>query len=217
MAKLVWDKSGEHRYEAGVDQVILFTMGANNAYNNGVAWNGVTNVTKTPSGGDANDFYADNIKYLTLRGAESIGGSIAAYDYPDEWEECDGSAEIADGVYIGQQTRKVFAIAYRTMKGNDTLATDYGYKWNIIYNATSSPSERAFDTINESPEPLSMSWEFSATAVPVTGHKPSATLEIDSTKVSADKMKLVEEKLLGTDSAESTLPSIDEFISMLSA
>ena len=210
MTKLVWDKIGEHIYETGVDRGVLYPQ-ANGKYPNGVAWNGLTGVTESPSGADATDMYADNQKYLSLRAAETFGATIEAYTYPDEFAECDGSAALADGVKIGQQTRKTFGFSYRTLIGNDTEGTDKGYIIHLVYGATASPSSKTRSSVNESPEAVTFSWEISTTPVNVTGFKPTATIEIDSTKISAKALKAIEAKLYGDEiSGTPQLPLPDE-------
>lgn len=206
MPRLEWDKIGEHIYETGVDHGVLYPIQADNTYSKGVAWNGLTGVTQSPSGADETKIFADNIKYLSLRAAEDFGATITAYTYPDEWAACDGSAEVATGVVIGQQTRKTFGFSYRTLVGNDTNGTDYGYKIHLIYGATASPSERAYNTVNESPEAIEFSWEMSTVAVDVPGFKPAAHLEVDSTKADAAALKALEDILYGTENAEARLP-----------
>lgn len=216
MAKLVWDQNGERLYETGVKNVILYKWDSTkSAYGEGVAWNGVTAVTESPSGADATSYYADDQKYLELRGAEDFGFTIEAYMYPDEWMECDGSASPVDGLTIGQQTRVRFGLCYRTVIGNDTDGDNHGYKLHLIYNSTASPSEKAYQTINDSPEPNSMSWEASSTPVNVTGYKSTSVITIDSTKVNADKLAALEEILLGSESVAAKLPSPDEVIATL--
>lgn len=210
MTKLVWDKIGEHIYETGVDRGVLYPQ-ANGKYPNGVAWNGLTGVTESPSGADATDMYADNQKYLSLRAAETFGATIEAYTYPDEFAECDGSAALADGVKIGQQTRKTFGFSYRTLIGNDTEGTDKGYIIHLVYGATASPSSKTRSSVNESPEAVTFSWEISTTPVNVTGFKPTATIEIDSTKISAKALKAIEAKLYGDETnGAPQLPLPDE-------
>lgn len=199
MSKLIWDKVGERLYETGVDHGVLFPMGKTGAYEKGVAWSGLTAINESPSGGEANPFYADNIKYLNIMSAEDYGFSIEAYTYPDEWAACDGSAEIAPGVIAGQQNRRVFGLAYRTLIGNDTEGQDHGYKLHLVYGAQASPSGRDHGTVNESPEPTAMSWDATTTPIEVPGFKPTAHLVIDSTKTSAEKMKTLEEILYGKD------------------
>lgn len=196
--KLVWDNSGERYYETGVDRGVLYPM-ASGAYTAGVAWNGLTAVTESPSGAEPTAIYADNIKYLSLMSAEEFGATIEAYTYPDEFAECDGSAEIAGGVKIGQQTRKTFGLCYRTIKGNDTDGNDHGYLLHIIYGAQASPSEKAYATVNDSPEAITFSWELTTTPVSVNGFKPTACLTIDSTKADAEKLAALEVILYGKD------------------
>jgi len=205
LSPIEWDKSGEKLYETGVDHCVLYPYNtvANPAYYGpGVAWNGITNVSENPSGAEANPFYADNIKYANLLSAEEFGASIGAYMYPDEWKECDGSKEIAPGVFAGQQTRKTFGLSYRTVLGNDTQNNNYGYKLHLIYGATASPSEQTYNTINDSPELIEFSWELNTTPVNVSGAKPTACLVIDSTKVTAGKLKNLEEILYGITANE---------------
>lgn len=220
MAKLVWDTVGERYYETGVKNVVLYPQ-VNGAYPEGVAWNGITNVTQTPTGADSNPIYADDIKYLDIRSVEEEEGSITAYTYPDEWAACDGSAALTEGVYIHQQPRQAFGLCYRTVLGNDTEYENYGYKLHLIYGATASPSEKSHDTINDSPEAVEMSWDFTTVPVAVTGHKNTSSIEIDSTKVDATKLAALEAILYGTDGSGSTgttarLPLPDEVLSTLS-
>ena len=214
MSKLVWDNIGERTYETGVSKGVLFVNNAG-AYGTGVAWNGLTAVTESPSGAEANPFYADDIKYLNIMSAEEFGGTIEAYMYPDEFAVCDGSAALADGVYIGQQPRKSFGFAYRTVLGNDTDGNEYGYKIHLVYGAQASVSEKAYASINESPEPATFSWEFTTTPVSVTGHKPTSTVVIDSTKVDAGKLAEFEAILYGSDDVEPRLPLPDEVATLL--
>ena len=209
MPKLTWDASGERLYETGVKQGVLYVMD-NNVYGNGVAWNGLTAITESPSGAESTPLYADDIKYLDLRSTEEFGATIEAYTYPDEFAACDGSANLADGVSIGQQARKMFGLCYRTTVGNDTDGTDHGYKLHLIYGATASPSEKAYETINDSPEAITFSWEITTTPVSVTGFKPTASITIDSTKADPTCLAALEEKLYGGTSTESTLPLPDE-------
>ncbi len=204
MAKLVWDQVGEHLYETGVDRAVLYKFDkTQNAYGKGVAWNGLTGVTESPSGAEANAFYADNIKYLNIFSAEQFGATITAYTYPDEFESCNGYAEITDGVVIGQQKRDTFAFAYRTLIGSDTEGNDKGYKIKLVYGCTASPSEQAHSTVNDSPSPVEMSWTISTTPIQVAGFKPTATIDIDSTKFTTEeakaKLKAFENYLYGTD------------------
>lgn len=209
MPKLTWDASGERLYETGVKQGVLYVMGSN-GYGNGVAWNGLTAITESPSGAESTPLYADDIKYLDLRSTEEFGATIEAYTYPDEFAACDGSASLADGVSIGQQARKMFGLCYRTTVGNDTDGTDHGYKLHLIYGATASPSEKAYETINDSPEAITFSWEITTTPVSVTGFKPTASITIDSTKADPTCLAALEEKLYGGASTEPTLPLPDE-------
>ena len=209
MSKLIWDASGERLYETGVKQGVLYVMNSN-SYGNGVAWNGLTAITESPSGAESTPLYADDIKYLDLRSTEEFGATIEAYTYPDEFAACDGSASLADGVSIGQQARKMFGLCYRTTVGNDTDGTDHGYKLHLIYGATASPSEKAYETINDSPEAITFSWEITTTPVSVTGFKPTASITIDSTKADPTCLAALEEKLYGGETTEPTLPLPDE-------
>lgn len=215
MSKLVWDQTGERLYETGVKNGVLYPQ-VSGTYPLGVAWNGLTAVTESPSGAEATPLYADDIKYLNLMSNEELGGTIEAYMYPDEFAECDGSAELGDGVFIGQQTRKAFGLCYRTVLGNDTENNDYGYKLHIIYGALASPSEKAYATINDTPEPITMSWEFTTTPVEVTGHKPTASITIDSTKADKVKLAALEAILYGSESEEPRLPLPDEIKTLMS-
>lgn len=210
MSKLVWDQTGERLYETGVRQGVLYLQASGGTYPKGVAWNGLTNITETPSGAEATALYADDIKYLNLISAEELGGTIEAYTYPDEFAECDGSASLTTGVYIGQQDRKSFGLCYRTTLGNDVESNAYGYKLHLIYGALASPSEKAYGTINDSPEAITFSWEFNTTPVNVTGHKPTASITIDSTKVDAEKLAALEKILYGDTDVEPRLPLPDE-------
>ena len=212
--KITWDKSGERYYETGAKRGVLYVMDKG-AYGNGVAWNGLTAVTESPSGAEASPMYADDIKYLNLYSAEEFAATVEAYTYPDEFAECDGSAEIAPGVTIGQQKRKTFGMCYTTVLGNDTDGNDYGYKIHIIYGANAAPSEKAYATINDSPEAITFSWELSTTPVEVAGHKPTASLTIDSTKTTPEKMKAIEDILYGTESQEPRLPLPSEIAEVL--
>ena len=217
MAKLVWDATGERKYETGVRNGVLYVMGEGGTYPKGVAWNGLTAVTESPSGAEATALYADDTKYLNLISAEEFGATIEAYTYPDEFAECDGSATLAAGVTIGQQPRKTFGMSYRTVYGNDVNNESYGYKLHLIYGAVAAPSEKAYATINDSPEAITFSWEVKTTPVNVTGHKPTASLTIDSTKVDKAKLTKIEEILYGKDEAEARLPLPDEIIQILQA
>lgn len=217
MAKLVWDKTGERLYETGVKQGVLYVQDENGAYPKGVAWNGLTNVTESPSGAEATPLYADDIKYLNLMSTEEFGGTIEAYTYPDEFAECDGSAALTTGVYIGQQARKSFGFCYRTTLGNDVDNNGHGYKLHLVYGALASPSEKAYATINDSPEAITFSWEFSTTPVNVTGFKPTASIVIDSTKVDPTKLAELEKILYGDGDAEARLPLPDEVATTMKA
>ena len=215
MAKIVWDQTGERLYETGVKQGVLYVQDATGAYPKGVAWNGLTAVTESPSGAEATALYADDIKYLNLLSAEEFGATIEAYTYPVEFEACDGSASLAEGVVIGQQKRSTFGLSYRTTLGNDVAGNDYGYKLHLIYGALAAPSEKAYATINDSPEAITFSWEVTTTPVSVTGHKPTACLTIDSTKVAAEKLAAIEAILYGSDSEEARLPLPDEIVTLV--
>ena len=217
MAKLVWDATGERKYETGVRNGVLYVMAEGGTYPKGVAWNGLTAVTESPSGAEATALYADDTKYLNLISAEEFGATIEAYTYPDEFAECDGSATLAAGVTIGQQPRKTFGMSYRTVYGNDVDNERYGYKLHLIYGAVAAPSEKAYATINDSPEAITFSWEIKTTPVNVTGHKPTALLTIDSTKVDKAKLTKIEEILYGTEELEARLPLPDEIIQILQA
>ena len=210
MSKLVWDKTGERLYETGVKQGVLYPQAAGGTYPKGVAWNGLTNITESPSGAEATALYADDIKYLNLVSAEEFGGTIEAYTYPDEFAECDGSAALTEGVFIGQQDRKTFGLCYRTTLGNDVDSNGHGYKLHLIYGAIAAPSEKAYNTINDSPEAITFSWEFSTTPVNVNGFKPTASITIDSTKVDAEKLTALEKILYGDTEVEPRLPLPDE-------
>lgn len=214
MSKLVWDANGERFYETGIKMGVLYVQSAG-AYPKGVVWNGLTAVTESPSGAEATPLYADDTKYLNLMSNEDFGATIEAYTYPDEFAECDGSASLATGVYIGQQSRKSFGMCYRTTLGNDSELTDYGYKLHLIYGALAAPSEKAYSTINDSPEAITFSWEINTTPVNVTGHKPTSCVTIDSTKVDADKLKALEDILYGTESEEARLPLPDEIAQIM--
>ena len=217
MAKLVWDKTGDRLYETGVDRGVLYPISAEGTYPKGVAWKGLTAVSESPSGAEANPFYADNIKYLNLMSAEDFGGTIEAYTYPTEFGECNGEVSLAKGAYIAQQTRKTFGLSYRTIIGNDIVGNEYGYKLHLVYGALAAPSEKANNTINESPEPMTMSWEFSTTPVNVTGFKPTAHLFINSTEIDADKLTALEAILYGDAATEARLPLPDEVASIVGA
>lgn len=221
--KLVWDKTSERLYETGVRNGVLYNHDAENLFTKGVAWNGLTSVTESPSGAESNPVYADDIKYLNLVSAEEFGATIEAYTYPEEFGVCDGSAEIAPGVYAGQQKREMFGLSYRTVLGNDVDGDDYGYKIHLIYNAMAAPSEKAYATVNDSPEAITFSWEVTTTPVEVPGYKPTASLTFDSTKVEADKLAALEEILYGKDAVgeepavPARLPLPAEVIALMSA
>lgn len=217
MARLIWDKTGERFYETGVKMGVLYPQ-VDGAYPKGIAWNGLTSVTESPSGAESNPQYADDIKYLDLYSAEEFGATINAFTYPEEFANCDGSAEVVKGAMIGQQNRQPFGLCYRTTFGNDTNGNENGYKIHIIYGAKASPSEKAYNTINDSPEPIEFSWEVTTTPVTVTGFKPTANMVIDSTKVEKAKLTALEDVLYGKDgsgSAEPRLPMPDEIIQLL--
>lgn len=207
MSKLVWDQAGEKLYESGVRNGVLYVQDNTGTYPKGVVWNGLTSVNETPSGAESNPSFADDIKYLNLQSAEDFGVTIEAYTYPDEFAICDGSAEVADGVMIGQQSRKSFGFCYRTTIGNDVNGVDHGYKLHLVYGCLASPSERSYQTINDSPEAITFSWEVKTTPVPVTGFKPTACLTVNSTKTPVDKMKKLEEILYGKDAGEGGTPT----------
>lgn len=215
MSKLVWDKTGDRTYETGVRNGVLYPQSTGGTYPKGVAWNGLTAVTESPSGAEATALYADDIKYLNLYSTEEFGATIEAYTYPDEFAECDGSASIATGVTIGQQKRKAFGLCYRTVLGNDVDGEDYGYKIHIIYGAMAAPSEKAYNTINDSPEAITFSWEISTTPVSVSGFKPTASVTIDSTKVESTKLKSLEDILYGTETEEARLPLPNEIAELI--
>ena len=215
MAKLVFDAVGSRFFETGVKNGVLFVQGEDGEYENGVVWNGLTAVTESPSGAEATPLYADDMKYVVLYSTEEFGATIEAYTYPEEFEQCDGSAQLGTGVTIGQQQRKSFGLVYKTVIGNDIQGQELGYKIHIIYGAKAAPSEKAFATINDSPEAVTFSWEVSTVPVPVEGHRPTSTVVIDSTKVNAEKLATLEGKLFGTESEESTLPLPDEIAAML--
>ena len=212
MAKLVWDQTGERLYETGVDRGVLYPIQTGGQYTKGVAWNGLTAVTESPSGAEQTALYADNIKYLSLTSTEEFGATIEAYTYPEEFAECDGSASLATGVTIGQQARKTFGLCYRTVLGNDVDGNDHGYKLHLIYGATASPSEKGYSTVNDSPEAITFSWEVTTTPVNVTGFKPTASITIDSTKADPTCLAELEKALYGSDEPSSgpKLPLPDE-------
>lgn len=216
MSKLVWDVVGERNYETGVSKGVLYPM-VSGAYPKGVAWSGLTTVTETASGAEATPLYADNIKYLNLMSVEELGGTIEAYTAPDEFGACDGTAEITPGVTVGQQPRQTFGLAYQTILGNDTENNKHGYKIHLVYGALASPTERSYATVNDSPEAMTMSWEFSTTPVSVTGFEPTSLVVIDSTKVDAEKLAAFEAIIYGSDNVEARLPLPDEVATLLGA
>ena len=217
MAKLTWDNTGERIFETGVKQGVLYPIQSDGKYTKGVAWNGLTAVTESPSGAEATPLYADDIKYLNLLSNEEFGATIEAYTYPDEFAECDGSAELATGVMIGQQKRKVFGLCYRTTIGNDVDGNDHGYKLHLIYGCLAAPSEKAYSTINDSPEAITFSWEVTTTPVNVEGFKPTSQITIDSTKADPTKLAALEAVLYGAEAAEAKLPLPDEVATLMSA
>ena len=210
MPRLEWDKVGEKLYETGVDQGVLYVQDETGAYPEGVAWNGLRSVSESPSGAEPSPLYADNIKYLNLLSTEEFAATIGAYYSPEEFDACDGTATLAKGVTIGQQKRKTFGLCYRTKIGNDVDGDDHGYKIKIIYGALAKPSQKEHQTINNDPSAIELSWEVSTTPVKVTGMKPTATLEIDSTKIDAEKLKALEDVLYGTGENKARLPLPDE-------
>jgi len=230
MSKLTWDKVGERNFETGVEQGVLYlqekiTAENTKEYPKGAAWNGFTAFTESPSGAEATPVYADNQQYLNLRSAEIFGGTLEAYTYPDEFAECDGSAQVAEGVYIGQQKRRTFGLCYKTLIGNDTDGIDLGYKLHLVYGCSAAPSEKAFATVNDTPEAITLSWELSTTPVKVPGFKPSATLVINSTTCDPAKLAQLEAILYGTDAStdpvvaakDAYLPLPSEVIALVGA
>lgn len=215
--RLTWDNTGERFYETGVKQGVLYVQDANGAYPQGVAWNGLTAVTESPSGAEATALYADDIKYLNLISNEEFGATIEAYTYPDEFAACDGSASLAEGVSIGQQKRSAFGLCYKTAIGNDVDGADHGYKLHIIYGALAAPSEKAYASINDSPEAITFSWEVTTTPVAVEGFKPTACITIDSTKAAEAKLKALEDALYGSDQKEAYLPLPEEIKTIMAA
>lgn len=218
MAKLTWDNIGERYFETGVDHAVLYPVSEGGKYGTGVAWSGITQVTESPSGAEATPFYADNIKYLNLMANEDFGFSISAYTYPDEFAECDGSSNLVEGITVHQQKRKQFGFSYRTRVGNDVTGDSYGYKLHLVYGCLASPSEKTRSTVNESPEATEFSWEVSTTPVEVEGMRPTAHIEIDSTKVDSEILKAIENKLYGDDtSGTPTLPTPSELKALVSS
>lgn len=213
--RLTWDDAGKRFYETGVKQGVLYPQDDNGAYPKGVAWNGLTAVTESPEGAEPTPLYADDIKYLNLLSTEEFKATVEAYTYPDEFTECDGSGSLVEGVTIGQQDRKTFGLSYRTSLGNDVKGNEYGYKLHIVYGCLAAPSEKAYATVNDSPEAITFSWEVSTTPVNVTGFKPTASLVLDSVKLGAAKMKAIEDVLYGSSAAEARLPLPDEIKSII--
>ena len=206
MSKIVWDETGKRLYETGVKNGVLYLLSGSGAYDTGVAWNGLTSVTESPSGAEATDLYADDTKYLSLMSAETFGATVEAYTYPDEFAECDGTAKIATGVTIGQQARKTFGLCYRTAIGNDVDGADHGYKLHFIYGCKATPSDKGYSSINDSPEAITFSWTINTTPVTVEGFKPTASLVVDSTKVASEKLAALEAIIYGSESTEARLP-----------
>lgn len=217
MSKLTWDDTGKRLYETGIDRGVLYPIQEGGKYTKGVAWNGLISVTESPSGAESTPIYADNIKYLNLQSAEEFGATIEAYTYPDEFAECDGSTTLVAGVTAGQQNRKIFGLCYRTIVGNDVDANNHGYKLHIIYGCLASPSEKAYSTVNDSPEAITFSWEVSTTPVNVTNHKPTACIIIDSTKADETKLTELEKILYGDEMTEARLPLPDEIVTLMTA
>lgn len=217
MTEITWDGVGERLYEAGIDHGVLYLRNDTGAYDRGYAWNGLTSVSESPSGAESNKQYADNIVYVNLVSTEEFSATIEAFTYPDEFAECDGSKEIAPGVFIGQQRRSTFGLAYRTLIGNDLKSTDLGYKLHLVYGGEAAPTEKAYSTVNDSPEAATFSWEVSTTPVAVPGHKPTATLVIDSTKVNSADLEALEAILYGSESDEPSLPLPAEVLALINA
>ena len=220
MAKLKWDQTGEKFYETGVKNGVLYLLNESGQYNTGVAWNGLTAVTESPSGAEATKLYADDTNYVSLYSAEVFGATVEAYTYPPEFEACDGTSQLTKGVTIGQQDRSTFGMCYRTTIGNDVAGNDYGYKLHLIYGAKASPSEKAYNTINDSPEAITFSWELTTTPVTVNGFKPTASITIDSTKADPTKLAALEDILYGKDGepgSEARLPLPDEIKTLMTA
>lgn len=215
MARLIWDEVGQRFFETGVKNGVLYVQDNDGSYKNGVVWNGLTAVTESPSGAEETPLYADDVKYLTLRSAEEFGATVEAYTYPEEFEQCDGSAAIAAGVIIGQQARRAFGLCYRTSVGNDIQGQNFSYKLHLIYGCTVAPSEKSYSTINDNPEAITFSWELSTVPVPVDGFSPTASLVIDASKVDEGKMQLLEDALFGDESNEAKLLLPNEIMEML--
>ena len=217
MPKLTWDNTGERIFETGIKQGVLYPIQSDGKYSKGVAWNGLTAVTESPSGAEATALYADDIKYLNLLSNEEFGATIEAYTYPDEFAECDGSAELATGVMIGQQKRKIFGLCYRTTIGNDVEGNDYGYKLHLVYGCLAAPSEKGYSTINDNPDAITFSWEVTTTPVNVEGFKPTSQITIDSTKADPTKLAALEAVLYGGEATEAKLPLPDEVATLMTA
>ena len=217
MARLIWDEVGQRFFETGVKNGVLYVQDNDGSYKNGVVWNGLTAVTESPSGAEETPLYADDVKYLTLRSAEEFGATVEAYTYPEEFEQCDGSASIADGVTIGQQARRAFGLCYRTSVGNDIQGQNYSYKLHLIYGCTVAPSEKSYSTINDNPEAITFSWELSTVPVPVDGFSPTASLVIDASKVDKGKMQQLEDALFGDETNEAKLLLPNEIMELLKA
>lgn len=215
MSKLVWDKTGERFYETGTSHGVLYPQKSDGTYDDGVVWNGLTGVSENPEGAEANDLYADNIKYASLRSAETLKFTIEAYTYPEEFAVCDGTVSPVAGVYLGQQKRTPFGFTYQTLIGNDTASETDDFKLHIIYNSTASPSEKSYETVNDSPDAITFSWECDATPVPVTGYKPCASITIDSTKCDATKLGALLDMMYGTENTDPILPTPDQVIKMI--
>ena len=215
MARLIWDEVGQRFFETGVKNGVLYVQDNDGSYKNGVVWNGLTAVTESPSGAEETPLYADDVKYLTLRSAEEFGATVEAYTYPEEFEQCDGSASIAEGITIGQQARRAFGLCYRTSVGNDIQGQNFSYKLHLIYGCTVAPSEKSYSTINDNPEAITFSWELSTVPVPVDGFSPTASLVIDASKVDEGKMALLEDALFGDESNEAKLLLPNEIMEML--
>lgn len=212
--KLEWDQTGEKKWENGVSRGVLYKKNKTSNKWEGVAWNGLTSVTESPEGADKTDLWADNIKYASMRAAETFGGTIEAYTYPEAFETCDGSAQISTGIVIGQQSRETFRLCYRTEQGNDETS-NLGYKLHLVYNCTCSPSEKAYETINDSPDAITFSWEFDSNPIKVTGHKDTSVITIDSTKIPAAKLAIIEQTLYGTATAEPYMPDPDDLLTLI--
>ena len=215
MARLIWDEVGQRFFETGVKNGVLYVQDNDGSYKNGVVWNGLTAVTESPSGAEETPLYADDVKYLTLRSAEEFGATVEAYTYPEEFEQCDGSASIAEGITIGQQARRAFGLCYRTSVGNDIQGQNFSYKLHLIYGCTVAPSEKSYSTINDNPEAITFSWELSTVPVPVDGFSPTASLVIDASKVDEGKMQLLENALFGDDKNEAKLLLPNEIMELI--